>query len=330
MTGIAHWRPQRIAVLALDDVYAFELGIPSRIFGTAVDAAGRPLYEVVTCTVDGASVHTSAGFRAVPDSGPSALAWADTVVVPPQQYGSAIEDGTLPDDVAAAVSTAARCARMVSICTGAFVLAAAGVLDGRTATTHWGFVDRFRRLFPTVRLDPAVLFVDDGDVLTSAGAAAGIDLCLHLIRRDHGSEVANRAARVCVVAPWREGGQAQFVERPVPQLTGSNTEATRAWALEHLDDRLDLPTLARHARMSVRTFTRQFREQTGLSPARWLTQQRIDRARHLLESTELTVEQVARYAGFGTGTALRQQMHAALGVAPNVYRRTFRTHGRAD
>ena len=176
-------------------------------------------------------------------------------------------------------------------------------------------------------LDPHVLFVDDGDVLTSAGVAAGVDLCLHLVRRDHGAAVANRAARRCVVPPWRSGGQSQFIERHVPAVTETSTAAARAWALEHLAEPLDLAALAARARMSVRTFTRRFRDETGLSPARWLAEQRVDRARHLLETTDLPVDQVARHSGFGTAAALRAQMAAAVGVAPSAYRSTFRSVG---
>jgi transcriptional regulator GlxA family with amidase domain len=213
---------------------------------------------------------------------------------------------------------------MLSICTGAFVLAAAGLLDGRPAATHWMHAAAFRERFPAVRLDPDVLFVDDGDVLTSAGNAAGIDLLLHLVRRDHGSEVANRVARRNVVAPWREGGQSQFVERPVPDAGDSGTAATRAWALEHLAEPLPLAGLAAHARMSVRTFTRRFREETGLSPLRWLAQQRIALARRLLESTDVSIDRVAADAGFGTPASLRQHQRASIGVAPGAYRRTYR------
>lgn len=212
----------------------------------------------------------------------------------------------------------------MSICTGAFLLAAAGLLDGLRATTHWAYADQFRRLHPGVELDPEVLFIDCGDVLTSAGVAAGIDLCLHVVRTDHGSEVANRAARRCVVPPWRDGGQAQYIERPVPRNPDTGTAATREWARQRLDEPVALRELAAHARMSVRTFTRHFRSETGLSPARWLLQQRTDHARLLLETTDLSVEAVARRSGFGTAAALRQRLHERVGVSPSAYRRAFR------
>jgi transcriptional regulator GlxA family with amidase domain len=204
------------------------------------------------------------------------------------------------------------------------VLAAAGLLDGRPATTHWRYTDRFRELYPRVALDPDVLYVDDGDVLTSAGNAAGIDLCLHVVRRDHGSEVAARVARRAVVAPWREGGQSQFIEAPVPQESGAGTAGARAWALDHLDTAIGLEDWADRAMMSVRTFTRRFRAETGQSPGRWLITQRVQRARHLLETTDLPVERIAERCGFGTAVSLRQHLHAAIGTSPLAYRRTYR------
>jgi transcriptional regulator GlxA family with amidase domain len=308
---------ERVVVLALDGVYPFELGIPSRIFGAA---DGR--YEVVTCTVDGRPVRTNADFSVDVDHGPEALSTADTVVI------AAIAPARLAlepsDELTAALALIRPGARLVSICTGAFVLAAAGLLDGHRATTHWQVVDEFRRLFPRVSLDPDVLFVDDGSVLTSAGAASGIDVCLHILRKDHGSELANKVARRCVVPPLREGGQAQYIEQPVPDMAATSTAATRGWALARLGDPLTLADLAGHARMSLRTFARRFNDEVGMSPGRWLIQQRVSRARHLLESSDLSVDQIAGEVGFATGTSLRQHLHAAIGVSPQAYRRTFR------
>ena len=212
---------------------------------------------------------------------------------------------------------------MVSICTGAFVLAAAGLLDDRTATTHWEYADRLTELYPGVRIDAGVLFTDDGDVLTSAGLSAGVDLCLHLIRRDHGSEVANRVARHCVVPPWRDGGQAQYIERHVPDARPTSRRPPPAhWALEHLE--ADVPALARRAGMSDRTFARRFREETGQSPGAWLIQQRVRHAQHLLEATDLPVDVVAERAGMGTAASLRTHLRSRVGVSPAAYRRTFR------
>jgi transcriptional regulator GlxA family with amidase domain len=257
----------------------------------------------------------------LPEHAASILRTADTVIIPGIYGGSPMERGALEPDLAGALDGLS--ARMVSICTGAFVLAAAGLLDGRPATTHWMHADAFRALFPQVKLDADVLYVDDGDVLTSAGNAAGIDLMLHIVRRDHGAAVANRVARRSVVAPWREGGQSQFME-PLPEVDGARTAPTRSWVLERLHEPLALADLAAHAAMSVRTFTRHFREETGMSPARWVATQRVAAARRLLESTDLPVERIAAETGFGTTASLRQHLHAAIGVAPLAYRRTYR------
>uniref|UniRef100_A0AAU3GSK6 Helix-turn-helix domain-containing protein n=1 Tax=Streptomyces sp. NBC_01401 TaxID=2903854 RepID=A0AAU3GSK6_9ACTN len=321
----------RVAVLALDGVIPFELGIPQRVFGRArileSPGAEEKLYDVVTCSVrPPGPVRTDADFSIMVEQGPEALATADTVVVPASyELGPVHEEGRLTDELAAAFAYIAPGARMVSICTGGYVLAAAGLLDGRPATTHWSSADHFQRLFPKVRVDPDVLFIDDGDVLTSAGVAAGIDLCLHIVRRDHGTTVANDIARRNVVPPHRDGGQAQFIRRPLPEAGLATTTAARAWALGRLEQPILLRDMARQESMSVRTFTRRFREEAGVSPGQWLAQQRVERARHLLESTGLSIDQVARDAGFGTATSLRQHVQAALGVSPTVYRRTFRS-----
>jgi transcriptional regulator GlxA family with amidase domain len=307
---------ERVVVLALDGVYPFELGIPSRIFGAA---DGR--YEVLTCSVDGEPVRSNADFTIGVQHGPEILATADTVVV--ASVGVAYIPEELPAEVVAALGRIRPDARIVSICTAAFVLAAAGLLDGRRATTHWHVTDLFRRRYPQVELDPDVLFVHDGRVLTSAGAASGVDVCLHIVRTDHGSELANAVARRCVVPPFRDGGQAQYIEQPVPESGAASTAATRAWALERLDEPLALTDLAAHARMSLRTFARRFNDEVGLSPGRWLIQQRVGRARHLLESSDLPVDRIAVEVGFATGASLRQHLHAAIGVSPQAYRRTF-------
>ena len=318
--------PERheVAVLALPQTMAYEVGLPHQFLGSAVDAGGRRLYRVRVASLDGGPVRTSAGYSLLPEYDASILETAQTVVLPGIYGTSAMTDGTVPDDLADLLRRTSERARIVSICTGAFVLAAAGLLDGRPATTHWVHSPAFARLFPQVRLDADVLFVDDGDVLTSAGNAAGIDLLLHVIRRDHGADVASQVARRSVVAPWRDGGQSQFIERPVPEPGDTGTAATRAWALERLDRPLTLADLAAHARMSVRTFTRRFREETGTSATAWLVQQRVALARHLLETTDTPVERIATDAGFGTPASLRQHLHAAIGVAPLTYRRSYR------
>ncbi|WP_329457319.1 GlxA family transcriptional regulator [Streptomyces sp. NBC_01497] len=327
----ARTRPHRVVVLALDGVIPFELGIAQRIFGRARGSADEPLYTVTTCgAVAPGPVATNADFAILVEHGPEALGEADTVVVPASyEIGSAFEDGTLPGDIASAFAHIRPGTRLVSICTGSFVLAAAGLLDGRPATTHWSSADHFQRLYPRVRVDPHVLFVDDGDVLTSAGVAAGIDLCLHIVRRDHGTAVANEVARGTLVPPFRDGGQAQYIARPLPEPRQAGTGAARAWALARLHEPITLRDMAEREAMSVRTFTRRFREEAGISLGQWLVHQRVERARQLLESTDLSIDRIARDAGFGTAQSLRAHLQAVLGVAPTAYRRTFRVNGGA-
>jgi transcriptional regulator GlxA family with amidase domain len=317
--------PHRVAVLALDGVMPFELGVPHRIFGSAMHDDLTPRYDVQVCTLDGGPVRTASGFTVSTEHGPELLAWADTVIVATLQPDGPICDvQELPADLPDAFARIRPDARIVSFCSAAFALAMLGLLDGKTATTHWMLTDRLRTRFPKVNVDPDVLFVDEGRILTSAGAGAAVDLCLHLVRRDHGSQVANAVARRCVVPPWREGGQAQFIERPVPETSGVGTAEAREWALQCLDRPLSIDDLAGRARMSRRSFTRRFREETGQSPTQWLTRQRVEHARRLLESSELTVDQIARRTGLGTGVSLRQHLRAVLGVSPSAYRRTFR------
>jgi transcriptional regulator GlxA family with amidase domain len=324
---VVEQRPaHRVAVLALDGVIPFELGIPHRIFGRPRGPGGEKLYEVVTCSVrPPGPVRTDADYVILAEHGPEALATADTVIIPASyELGPVYTEGRLTDELAAALALVRPGTRMVSICTGSFVLAAAGLLDGRPATTHWSSTDHFQRLFPRVKVDAGVLFVDDGDMLTSAGVAAGIDLCLHIVRRDHGTATANEVARLTVVPPYREGGQAQYIERPIPEPQLATTTTARAWALDRLHEPIQLRDMAGQESMSVRTFTRRFREEVGVSPGQWLTFQRVERARQLLESTDLSIDQVARDAGFGTAQSMRQHLQSVLGVPPTVYRRTFR------
>ncbi|HVW40649.1 MAG TPA: helix-turn-helix domain-containing protein [Amycolatopsis sp.] len=312
----------RVVVLALSEVVGYDLNIPPQVFGAA-KKDGCDLYDVRICGIDDEPVRVGYGYSALLDHGPEALAEADTVIVPGTRIEGPRRHGTLEPKLADALARIPSGARIMSICTGAFVLGAAGLLDGRRATTHWAHAADFRHLYPDVDLDENVLFVDDGDVLTSAGLSAGVDLCLHVVRADHGSAVANRAARYCVVPPWRDGGQSQYIDRPLPSPGEGSTAATRAWALERLGEPLDLDTLARHARMSVRTFSRRFRAETGLSARAWLNQQRILHARHLLETTSLPVERVAADSGLGTAASLRLHLQASIGVSPLAYRRTF-------
>jgi transcriptional regulator GlxA family with amidase domain len=313
----------RVVVLLLPPVVGFDATIAPMLLGSAEDDDGNPLYDVVTAGLTRDTVPATSGFGIVPAAGPEVLATADTVVIPGTRYAPARRDGVLAPDVRAALDSIRPGTRLVSICTGAFVLAAAGLFDGRRATTHWKFADALRRLHPAVRVDEKVLFVDDGDVLTSAGLAAGIDLCLHIIRNDHGAQVANAVAKYCVVPPWREGGQAQFIDRHVPAADDASTAATREFALRHLDEELTVERLARHANMSPRTFNRRFREETGQAPGTWIRNRRVDRARELLESRDLPVDEVARRSGLGTGGNLRHQLRRGLGMSPSSYRKTY-------
>ncbi|EAQ00286.1 putative AraC-family transcriptional regulator [Janibacter sp. HTCC2649] len=315
----------QVVVLLLEPLIGYDATIPSAVLGAARSGTdGLPLYSVEMASLDGGPVQTTTGYAVVPHGDSSLLALADTVIVPGTRAPGPRHEGVLDDALERALSQIRPGTRIVSICTGAYVLAAAGLLDGRRATTHWQNTEDFARLFPQVDLDEDVLFVDDGDVLTSAGLSAGVDLCLHLIRRDHGATVANEVARYCVVPPWRDGGQAQFIDRPVPVMDDASTSSTRAWAMAHLDADLSVPDLARRARMSERTFARRFRHETGLTPAAWVTQQRVRHAQHLLETTDLTVDVIATRAGLGTGASLRKHCAATLGVSPQAYRRTFR------
>jgi len=284
----------RVAVLALADVVAFDLSTPAQVFG---NQPGR--YVFTACGARAGSVATTTGFAVDVPRGLDALAQADTVLVP----GLRPVDWPPPPPVLDALRAAhARGARVASICTGAFVLAHAGLLDGRRATTHWAHAQQLAERYPAVTVDPGVLYVDEGDVLTSAGVAAGIDLCLHLVRRDHGAEVANAAARQIVVAPHRDGGQAQFVEAPLPPAGERGLAATRAWAVQRLREPLTVAGMARHAACSERTFAR----------------------RRLLEATDLPVEDVAGQAGFGTAASLRAHFRRATATTPLAYRRSFR------
>ena len=313
----------RVVVLLLPPVVGFDASIAPMLLGAAEDDDGNPLYDVVTAALTRDAIPATNGFGIVPAAGPEVLATADTVVIPGTRYLPARRDGVLAPDVRAALDSIRPGTRLVSICTGAFVLAAAGLLDGRRATTHWKFADALRRLHPAVSVDEKVLFVDDGDVLTSAGLAAGIDLCLHIIRHDHGAQVANAVARYCVVPPWREGGQAQFIDRHVPAADDASTAATREFALRHLDEELTVERLARHANMSPRTFNRRFREETGQAPGTWIRNRRVDRARELLESRDLPVDEVARRSGLGTGGNLRHHLRRGFGMSPSSYRKTY-------
>ncbi|MFD2414911.1 GlxA family transcriptional regulator [Amycolatopsis pigmentata] len=315
----------RVVVLLVGPVVAYDAVIPSQVLGLASGTDGRPLYDVRLASVGGQAVSTVHGYDLGSHGDQRLIDDADLVIVPGTHHPGIRREGHLPDDLRSALARRLPAARLASICTGAFVLAAAGILDGRAATTHWNFAGDFRRLFPKVALDPRVLYVDDGDVCTSAGLSAGIDLCLHLIRSEHGAQVANHVARHLVVPPWRDGGQAQFIDIPLPEKSGQSTSDVRAWASTHLAERITLQNLAGRARMSVRTFNRRFRAETGMTPGAWLTQQRTRAAQRMLETTDLSIEEVAVRAGFGTAASLRTHLRRSAGVSPATYRGTFRT-----
>jgi transcriptional regulator GlxA family with amidase domain len=301
-----------VAILALDEVVTLDLAIPAQVF------AGYDLapYRATLCAETAGPVRTNAGFSVLAERGLDALAEADTIVVP----GFERTERELPPPVLAALRAAP--ARKVSICTGAFALAAAGVLDGRRATTHWRHARELAERFPAVEVTPDVLYVDEGDVLTSAGVAAGLDLCLHIVRRDHGAAVARAYAKRIVVAPHRDGGQAQYVDGPAPAHAGS-FDATRQWALERLHEPLTVRLLADHAHVSERTFARRFAAEAGLPPLQWLHVQRVDAARAALETTGASVDDIAYSCGFGTAANLRKHFRRVVKTTPTAYRRAF-------
>ncbi|PDQ36140.1 MAG: AraC family transcriptional regulator [Candidatus Lumbricidophila eiseniae] len=314
----------RIVVLASEGVLPFELGIATQLFGSALDENGEPLYEVITCSPDGGPIRTASDFTITVAHDASVLATADTIVIPAAEHHANITGSEqLPEGLAAAVALIPPTVRLVSICLASYVLAAAGLLDGRRATTHWYRTEHFIASYPAIEVEVDVLYVQSGRIFTSAGASAGVDLCLQLIRMDHGSRIANNVARRCVIPPWRDGGQAQYVERPVPPADDSSTSATRTFALRHLERPLPIAELAEYARMSRRTFTRRFRAEVGHSVGEWLTRQRIDLARTLLETTTLSIDRVAEQAGFGSASTLRDHFRASLGTSPSQYRRSF-------
>jgi transcriptional regulator GlxA family with amidase domain len=305
----------RVAILAYDGVVPFDLAVPIEVFTRTRLADGRPAYDVQVCACAG---EVNAGLITIrTPHGLDAAVDADTVVVP----GTGDIDRPIPAVLIDTI-TAAR-GRLVSICTGAFTLAATGRLDGRRATTHWAAAGELARRHPTVTVDPDVLFVDDGQVLTSAGAAAGLDLCLHIVRRDHGAAVAAQTARACVMPLERAGGQAQFITHEPPAASGSSLQPVLAWLADNLHTHLTLADIAQRASMSTRSLSRQFRHQTGTTPQQWLSRQRVRRAQQLLEQSDRSVEQVGELVGFTSPTAFRECFRHIVGVSPRDYRRAF-------
>ncbi len=316
----AETEPPTVAIVVFEGVTLFELAAANDVFGTEVTtASGAPIYQVLICG-PAASVTTDMRFRMEVPHGLDALNRAQTVVVPPTMT---------PDKVPAEVLDALRLARsrgqrILSLCTGAFVLAAAGILDGHTATTHWSECADLARRYPRVRVDPSVLYVDEGDLLTSAGSAASLDLCLYVVQRDYGTEVATQVARDLVIPLHRAGGQAQYIETPVPEPGGGDLFAdTISWLQGHLDQEVTVADLAARAAMSPRTFARRFPASTGTTPLTWIVQERVRLAQRLLETTDLTIDVIASKSGFGTSDNLRKHFGRILRTAPQSYRRTF-------
>jgi transcriptional regulator GlxA family with amidase domain len=314
----------RVAVVAADRVNSLDLAIPGQVFGSARSAGkAAALYEVIVCGERDGLVVTGRGgvelFRLTAPHDLAAALTADTVIVPGARVDS--EPATEVLDVLRQAHS--QGARIASICSGAFMLAAAGLLDGRRATTHWASAGDLARRFPRVEVDPNVLFVDEGDVLTSAGAATGLDLCIHMVRNDFGAAVAADVARHVVIAPQRDGGQAQFIVHHEPTDDSGSLEPTMRWMRDRMDEPLALSDIARHAGVSPRTLNRWFHDQTGVTPLQWLLTQRVHHAQELLETTALSIEDIARHCGFGTAINLRQHFTRRVNLSPMAYRRAF-------
>ncbi|HET9658023.1 MAG TPA: helix-turn-helix domain-containing protein [Kineosporiaceae bacterium] len=322
VVGPSSGRPfplRRIAVVVDEGVSPFEFAIPCEVFGVDRRDGGVPPFDFWVCAPRPGPVRTLTGFDIVAPHGLDELGEADLVVVP----AMGIDYRPEPELVDALRGAVARGARVISLCSGAFVLGRAGLLDGRRATTHWRFTEEFRRCFPAAELVPDVLFVEDGPVATSAGTAAGIDLCLHLVRSCLGPSVATTIARRMVVPAQRDGGQAQFVARPVPEVGARTLTPLLDWVSGHLDLDLSVSVLAARVAMSERTFARRFREETGTTPHQWVLGRRVALAEDLLETTDLGVEEVARRCGFGSATMLRHHFGRLRRIAPTAYRRAF-------
>jgi AraC family transcriptional activator FtrA len=320
---------RRVAALVYDGLCLFEFGIVVEVFGLPRPELDVDWYQFEVCSLDRGPLRVTGGVTGMTlqrGAGLRTLQNAGTVVIP----GWRNPDEHPPAALLQAVRAAhARGARLVTICSGVFVLAAAGLLDGRHATTHWRYVERLRTRFPTIHVEPDVLYVDDGDILTSAGSASGLDLCLHIVRKDYGARVANQVARRLVVPPQRDGGQAQYVPAPVRAEAAGGLARVLEWAQGRLDQPLTVDTLARKATMSTRTFARRFRDETGATPHRWLTHQRLLAAQQRLETSGASIDEIAQAVGLQTAATLRLHFRRALHTTPTAYRHTFSTRARA-
>jgi len=309
---------RKVALLAIPGVAPFEFGVVCEVFGIDRSDTGGPAFELTIVTADPGPVPTSLGYDMHITTGLDAAADADLVAVPAHRLEQ-IDERYL-EVIRAAVY---RGAWVLSVCSGAFALAQAGVLDGRKATTHWMHTDRLAARYPTITVDPDVLFVEDGKVVTSAGTAAGIDAALHIVRKEHGAAATNVIARRMVVPPQRDGGQSQYIESPVSEVRSDSFAIVTQWMLENLSEDLTVDQLARRALMSSRTFARRFRADMGTTPAAWLNRQRIIRAQQLLESTDYPLETIAQDTGFGTAAVMRHHFVRVLQTSPMAYRRAF-------
>lgn len=313
-------RNRRVAALLYDGLCMFEFGIVAEVFGLARPELPVDWYEFYVCALDRQAARTTGGVSLVADRGLRGLQAAGTIIIP----GWSGMDVPPPAALLRALRRAHdRGVRLISICSGVFVLAATGLLDGKTATTHWRYVDALRSKFPMIRVEPDVLYVDEGNILTSAGSAAGIDVCLHLVRRDYGADIANRVARRMVVAPHRDGGQAQYIREPVPKVMSTGLAPLMDWMAGRLRAHMTIDDLARRANMSPRTFARRFVEETGTTPHKWLTQQRLIAAQRRLETSLDSIDRVAQNVGFDTAETLRHHFRRAFGTTPTAYRRRF-------
>ncbi|MFG2127715.1 GlxA family transcriptional regulator [Streptomyces sp. NPDC048751] len=313
---------KNVAAVLLDGVHPFELGVVCEVFGIDRSDEGLPVYDFAVASAEGPTLTTPAGFSMVLEHGLERLESADLIAVPAgESYVARAYPPELLEALCAAVD---RGARVLSVCSGAFVLAAAGLLDGRRCAVHWRHAEELARRHPRITVEPDVLYVDADPVITSAGTAAGIDACLHIVRKEQGPEVANRIARRMVVPPHRDGGQAQYIERPLPRSSCDTVGEVLAWMERNLHEEVTVEQLAARAHMSPRTFARRFQQETGTTPYRWLLRQRVLLAQHLLEATDETVDAIAGRTGFGTAAALRHQFVRTLDTTPNAYRRAFR------
>ncbi|MYX94981.1 helix-turn-helix domain-containing protein [Streptomyces sp. SID486] len=313
---------KNVAVVLLDGVHPFELGVVCEVFGIDRSDDGLPVYDFAVVSAEGPQLGTHCGFTVSTPYGLERLEDADLIAVP---AGETYAERTYPPELLAALRRATeRGARVLSVCSGVFVLAAAGLLDGRRCAVHWHHAEQLARRYPRLTVEPDVLYVDEDPVITSAGTAAGIDACLHLVRKEQGPEVANKIARRMVVPPHRDGGQAQFIERPLPKAPCDTVGEVLAWMEAHLEEEVTVEQLAARAHMAPRTFARRFQQETGTTPYRWILRQRVLLAQELLEGTDETMDAVAWRTGFGTAAALRHHFIRSLGTTPNAYRRAFR------